>query len=321
VGADEELSTEILKGGVSNRVVRVLRPTGEAWVIKQALIKLRVPVDWYSSPNRIHREALGLQWLKALGVSVPELRFEDGARCLLAMDAVPEPLENWKEVLLAGRVDQAYIRSFSEMLVAIHANSFNRRAELQPIFQDTSYFESLRIEPYYGYTALQVAGASAFIKRVVEATRANSICLVHGDYSPKNVLIHGGALILLDHEVAHWGDPAFDLGFSMTHLLSKANHVETKRMVFEQATTAFWDTYWSGVEHEPWVDGLEERAVGSTLACLLARVIGRSQLEYLTTAERSRQMTAVVHLMAATPTTVRELIRQFIEALPSSEAS
>jgi aminoglycoside phosphotransferase (APT) family kinase protein len=321
VGANEELRMEILKGGVSNRVVRVLRPTGEAWVVKQALLKLRVAVDWYSSPNRIHREALGLKWLKALGVSVPELRFEDGARYLLAMDAVPEPLENWKAVLLAGRVDQAYVRCFSEMLVAIHAKSFHRQVELQPIFQDTSYFESLRIEPYYGYTALQVGSARAFIKRVVQATRANSVCLVHGDYSPKNVLIHGGALILLDHEVSHWGDPAFDLGFSMTHLLSKANHVEAKRMEFQQAAAAFWDTYWTGVAHEPWVAGLEERAVGSTLACLLARVAGRSQLEYLTAAQRSHQMTAVLHLMATPPATMPELTTQFIEALQASEAA
>jgi 5-methylthioribose kinase len=306
---------------VSNRVVRVLRPTGEAWVVKQALLKLRVAVDWYSSPNRIHREALGLRWLKTLGVSVPELRFEDATQYLLAMDAVPEPLENWKDVLLAGHIDQAYIRSFSEMLVAIHANSFNRRVELQPIFQDTSYFESLRIEPYYGYTAHQVGSASAFIKRVVEATRANSVCLVHGDFSPKNVLIHGGALILLDHEVAHWGDPAFDLGFSMTHLLSKANHVEAKRMEFEQAAATFWDTYWTGVADEPWVDGLEQRAVGSTLACLLARVAGRSPLEYLTAAERSRQTAAVLNLMASPPTSVPELITQFIGSLSRSEES
>ncbi len=96
VGADDQPSIEILKGGVSNRVVRVLKPTGEAWVIKQALPKLRVAVDWYASPDRIHREALGLRWLKALGLAVPELRFEDPDHHLLAMDAVPEPHVNWK---------------------------------------------------------------------------------------------------------------------------------------------------------------------------------------------------------------------------------
>jgi aminoglycoside phosphotransferase (APT) family kinase protein len=321
VGADDQPSIEILKGGVSNRVVRVLKPTGEAWVVKQALPKLRVAVDWYSSPDRIHREALGLRWLKALGLAVPELRFEDPDHHLLAMDAVPEPHVNWKSDLLGGRIDLVYVQSFSEMLVVMHANSFNRRAELQPIFKDTSYFESLRIEPYFAYTAQQVPAASTLIDRVIDATRANPLCLVHGDYSPKNVLIHDGALILLDHEVAHWGDPAFDLGFSMTHLLSKANHVEAKRMELQHAAMTFWDTYRTGVAHQPWVNALEPRAVESTLACLLARVAGRSQLEYLSAAERSRQLAAVIQLIATPPDTMRKLIRRFIGSLSNYEAS
>jgi aminoglycoside phosphotransferase (APT) family kinase protein len=301
--------------------VRVVKPTGEAWVLKQALSKLRVAVDWYSSPDRIHREALGLRWLKALGLPVPELRYEDAEHRLIAMDAVPEPHVNWKADLLSGRIDLAYVQSFSQMLVAMHAGSFNRQAEIEPVFKDTSYFESLRIEPYYAYTAQQVPSASAFIDRVVDATRAHPVCLVHGDFSPKNVLIYDGALILLDHEVAHWGDPAFDLGFSMTHLLSKANHLEARRTEFQQAAMTFWDTYWSGVEHQPWVSALELRAVESTLACLLARVAGRSQLEYLSPAERSRQLTAVVELMAAPPVTMRKLIRLFIGSLSTHVAS
>jgi 5-methylthioribose kinase len=321
IGADDQLQVEVLRGGVSNRVVRVQKPTGEAWVVKQALPKLRVAVDWYSSPARIHREALGLKWLKELGIAVPELRFEDPVSYLLAMEAVSEPHENWKAVLLSGRVDLTHVRAFAGMLAAIHAKSFHRRAELQPLFQDTSFFESLRIEPYYTYTTQQVPSAGAFIAGVIHATRANKVCLVHGDYSPKNVLIREGRLILLDHEVTHWGDPAFDLGFSMTHLLSKANHVEAKRDDFRQATVTFWDTYWTGVAREPWSSDLEQRAVGSTLACLLARVVGRSQLEYLDERERSRQMTAVVQLMATPPATVRELIRRFVDLLSTNEES
>jgi tRNA A-37 threonylcarbamoyl transferase component Bud32 len=296
-------------------------PSGEAWVFKQALPKLRVEIDWYSDPDRIHREALGLKWLKSLGLPVPELRFEDAAEHVIAMDAVPEPHVNWKADLLSGRIDLVHVQSFSEMLAALHTRSYKRRAEIQPIFEDTSYFESLRIEPYYAYTAQQGPGARSFIGQVIDATRANAVCLVHGDFSPKNVLISEGTLILLDHEVAHWGDPAFDLGFSMTHLLSKANHVEAKRIEFHQAAVSFWETYWAGVIQRPWIRGLELRAVHSTLACLLARVAGRSQLEYLTAAERSRQQTAVVQLMSAPPATMRMLIRRFIGSLATTGGS
>lgn len=321
VGRDEPLRVEILKGGVSNRVVRVHRSTGESWVVKQALPKLRVAVDWYSSPDRIRREGLALRWLKALDVPVPELRFEDADNYLLAMDAVPEPNENWKQVLLSGRVDRAHVRSFSQMLIAIHANSFRRRAQLQAMFGDSTYFESLRIEPYYSYTALQVPQATTFITRVIEVTRANQVCLVHGDYSPKNVLVHAGELILLDHEVAHWGDPAFDLGFAMTHLLSKANHMVAKRAEFQCAATLFWDTYTQGVAGEPWVNGLELRSVESTLACLLARVAGRSPLEYLGQDARTRQMAAVVQMMSTPPATVEQLIRRFIDSITTPQGS
>jgi aminoglycoside phosphotransferase (APT) family kinase protein len=317
---EHKLEIEILKGGVSNRVVRVAKPNGEAWVVKQALPKLRVAVDWYSSPTRIHREALGLKWLRELGVAVPRLQFEDGERYLLAMEAIPEPHENWKSVLLSGRIDLMHVRSFAEMLVTIHVDSFRRRTELEPMFRDTSFFESLRIEPYYSYTAGQVPSASAFIAHVIAGTRANRVCLVHGDYSPKNILIREGSLILLDHEVIHWGDPSFDLGFSMTHLLSKANHAEAKREDFRLAVSTFWDVYWKAVARQPWVDALEQRAVGSTLACLLARVAGRSQLEYLTDSERRRQLVRVVRLMAAPPATVRELITGFIDSLSTDEA-
>jgi 5-methylthioribose kinase len=315
------LQLRVLKGGVSNRVVRVAKPTGEVWVVKQALPKLRVAVDWYSSPSRIHREALGLTWLKRLGLAVPELRFEDAERYLLAMDAVPDPHDNWKAVLLGGRVDLKYVESFADMLVAIHANSFHRRAELQPLFQETSFFESLLIEPYYLYAAEQVPEAGPFIAQVIEATRANRVCLVHGDFSPKNVLIHGGKLVLLDHEVTHWGDPAFDLGFAMTHLLSKANHVEARREEFRHAALASWDSYWTRVEREPWTKGLEGRAAGSTLACLLARVAGRSQLEYLTEPERIRQLAVAVQLMAVPSASVGKLISRFTAALSVHEES
>ena len=58
---EEPVDTLPLAGGVSNRTVLIRRANGEAWVVKQALEKLRVAVDWFSSPTRIHREALALR--------------------------------------------------------------------------------------------------------------------------------------------------------------------------------------------------------------------------------------------------------------------
>jgi len=43
---------------------------------------------------------------------------------------------------------------------------------------------------------------------------AHRICLVLADFSPKNILITDQGIHLVDFETAHYGDPAFDLGFS-----------------------------------------------------------------------------------------------------------
>ncbi len=315
IDSNETPILNVLAGGVSNRTVLVKRTTGEAWVMKQALPKLRVNVDWFSSPERIAREAAGLEWLSELGIRVPGLKFKDFRNYVLAMDFVPEPHENWKNMLLGGRLEPRHVVAFAEMLANIHTRSGARRDEIARAFDDRTYFESLRMEPYYLYTAEQVPAARDFLELVIRTTRSTRVCLVHGDYSPKNILINDDRLFLLDHEVAHFGDPAFDLGFSLTHLLSKANHVAQHRSAFHHAAITYWTVYWAMVASEPWFTGLEQRAVNSTLACLLARVAGRSQLEYMDESERARQRGIVVELVSDGLSTIRALIDRFVSKL------
>ncbi|MGA2131698.1 MAG: phosphotransferase [Bryobacteraceae bacterium] len=308
---DEQPVVRNLQGGVSNRTVWVERPSGEAWVLKQALAKLRVPVDWFSSPERIHREALGLQWLARLAPAgaITPLLFEDREHYVLAMQAVPQPHENWKTLLLSGRICVDHVRQFGGLLATIHRAALGR-PDLAEVFADRSFFESLRLEPYYSYSARQIPAAAGFIQSLMADTRACRLTLVHGDYSPKNVLIHAGRLVLLDHEVIHFGDPAFDLGFALTHLLSKAHHLPALRREFGEAATEFWRVYADAAGAD-----LEPRAVRHTLACLLARVVGRSPLEYLDGGERVRQRDAVLRIMSAAPVQVVDLIGMFQENL------
>ena len=165
----------------------------------------------------------------------------------------------------------------------------------------------------FAFTASQVPRAAPFMAALIERTRANRFTLVHGDFSPKNVLVHAGRLVLLDYEVIHWGDPAFDVGFSLTHLLSKAHHVTTHRAAFKQAAHGYWHTYYAQVAGL--FGDLESRSVHCTLGCLLARADGRSPLEYLSDAERDRQRDAVLSLMAGPPATMPALIDAFIAAV------
>jgi hypothetical protein len=313
IASGESPAFTTLTGGVSSRTVLVERADGPDWVIKQSLAKLRVAVDWYSNPERIHREALGIRWLSDLAPpsTVPALVFEDEAQHLLGMSAVPQPHCNWKAALLAGTVDTELVRQFGHLLGTIHGRASERRTEIAGVFGDRSVFESLRIEPYYGYTATQVPESAPFMAQLITTVRARGLTLVHGDYSPKNILVHDGRLVLLDHEVIHFGDPAFDLGFSLAHFLSKANHVQRRREAFTAAAETYWRAYRQSLGEPEWAADLEEHAVRNTLGCLLARVAGRSTLEYLPGAERERQREVVLGLMRETPRSISDLARRF----------
>jgi aminoglycoside phosphotransferase (APT) family kinase protein len=309
IGREESPGITVLRGGVSNRTVLVERAQGEAWVVKQALAKLRVAAEWFSSPERIHREALGLRELMALlpDGAVPRFLWEDRARQILAMEAIAPPHENWKTMLFRGEIRRAHVQQFGQLLRALHHRAAERAAALEPAFRDVSFFESLRLEPYYAYASNKNPSAVPFLRDLIAETRATRSTLVHGDYSPKNILVKMNRLILLDHEVIHWGDPAFDLGFSLALLLSKAHHLKPYRKEFMEAAKLYWQSY-----DDP---AHERRVVRHTLACLLARVDGRSPLEYLNEDERRAQRAAALRLIASPPQAVEELTEQFVACL------
>jgi aminoglycoside phosphotransferase (APT) family kinase protein len=320
LGATESPRVTNLAGGVSNRTVLLERANGESWVLKQALERLRVRVDWRSDPRRIEREALGMQRLSEIAPagSITPLVFLDPARHLLSMRAVPTPHENWKSMLLSGRLEADHLRQFAELLSSIHRAGYERRQQFAAEFADQSFFESLRLEPYYLYSAERMPAVAPFIEQLVQETRATRYTLVHGDFSPKNVLVQNGRLILLDHEVIHFGDGAFDLGFGLTHLLSKANILRERRRDFADAAKSFWLTYRRDIGSAPWAAGLEPRVCRHTLACLLARCIGRSPLEYLQPPSAAAQTNAVSAMMDSPPGRVTDLVDEFLKRISRS---
>jgi aminoglycoside phosphotransferase (APT) family kinase protein len=317
IEATETPICQPLEGGVSNRTVRVDRPSGESWVLKQALPKLRVAQDWFSNIVRVHREALGLRWLERLAPpgAVPAFLFEDHHHHFFAMRAVAHPHENWKTRLLRGCVDADVVREFGTLLGLIHRRAFEQSQEVAQAFGDREFFESLRLEPYYRFTATQHPEAVAFLNGLVEETLSTRLTLVHGDYSPKNILIHQRKLVLLDHEVIHFGDPTFDLGFALAHFLSKARHLPEHRRSFLNAASEFWVSYREAAGGLSALAGFTSRAVRQTLGCLLARVSGRSPLEYLTARERQEQRAAVLLLMERPPADLEEFLCALAVAL------
>jgi 5-methylthioribose kinase len=319
VKSGETVSFTNLRGGVSNRTVKVAWPDGHGWVLKQALAKLRVSADWFSSPARIAVEAKALRCLNQMAPpgTTPAFIFEDMPHYLMAMEAIPEEHENWKTVLLSRRIIPDHFEQFGLLLGAIHRRSSESIAEVRELFLDTTYFEDLRLEPYYGHAAQTTPEAAPFLNKLVEETLRHKDCMVHGDFSPKNTLIYRDKLILLDYEVVHIGDPAFDVGFALTHFLSKAHHLPSERARLASAAKLFWETYRAEIMRLDWAheNDLEPRVVAHTLACLLARVSGKSPLEYLTSIEKTRQRSAVLGLMREPPTKTAVLIHEFIQKI------
>jgi 5-methylthioribose kinase len=317
IGPQEKPIVRQLKGGVSNKTVSLLRPEGSAWVLKQALARLRVKSNWFSDPKRIRIEADALRFLPSIAPpgTITPLVFEDAEQNILAMEAVPEPHENWKERLLSGKIELPLIREFGRMLGLIHQRSYSKCSELRAKFWDRTFFRTLRLEPYYQYSATVIPAAKPFLTPLVADTLSRQETFVHGDFSPKNILIYQHRLVLLDHEVAHFGDPAFDIGFSLTHLLSKAHHLPKSRFVLIDAALHYWETYFELVRELPWSTGLEHRATKHTIACLLARAVGRSPLEYLNESERDRQTRAALNLIEACPASLSQLVELFIRGI------
>ncbi|MBE0583875.1 MAG: aminoglycoside phosphotransferase family protein [Desulfofustis sp.] len=310
-----------LHGGVSNRTVKIIFADGTGWVAKQALEKLRVQADWFSDPKRIHVEAEGLRWLARLigPAAVPSFVFENHEQHLLIMSAVPDPHRNYKEVLLAEPPEPRHAIEFAHLLARLHDNAFAHREELALVFADTSFFENLRLDPYYSYAGRQLPDTAPFLFKLIDGTRKRRLTLVHGDYSPKNILIHDDRLILLDHEVIHFGDPAFDIGFSMAHFLSKAHARLSLRRQFTALAETYWQSYHRQTACRPWTEDLEAWCVNHTLGCLLARVAGKSILEYLSFTQKAAQRIVVKRLIDEPPATMTALIHQFTSLLSHYE--
>lgn len=317
IEVDEVPAVEILQGGVSNRTVLVEAQSRSAFVVKQALTKLRVAVDWYSDPGRIHREALAMRALETIAPpsTITRLLFEDMDAHIIVMEAIPREHSNWKATLLRDGPRREHVLKFAEVLAAIHFRSSENAEVLRETFCDRTWFESLRLEPYYAYSAEKVAEARPFLDELLEETRSTQLALVHGDYSPKNILLYKERFVLLDHEVAHFGDPAFDVGFSLTHLLSKAHHCCDHRAMFLTSARLYTAHYLELMQGCTFLGGFESRACKHILACLLARVAGRSPLEYLSAVEKENQRQIVLSLITMQPNSLAQLIGCFEEEL------
>ncbi len=283
-----------LGGGVSNTVL-LAEAGGHRWVLKQSLGKLRVQEDWFANRERIHRESAAMRSLAPLlpEGAIPAIVFEDRDHCIYAMEAALPDARDWKSLLLAGEVSSEIAAGAGRILAGMIAATRGDGAWITD-FGDQTCFDQLRLDPYYRFTAVRHPDLAPRFDAAITAARRR-LALVHGDFSPKNLLVHAGSVTLIDFEVIHYGDPAFDAAFLLNHLLLKSAHLPQWRDRLIAAARAFWN------EVHAFVD---QSAAILHLGCLhLARVDGKSPAEYLAAEARA---------------TVREQARQWLAAPPSS---
>ena len=292
IDQDEHPVFEALTGGVSSLVLRADTRRGSVCV-KQALQRLRVAGHWEASRQR---SAAEVGWLRlASGIipgMVPQLIGEDPSSYTFAMEFIsPGRATNWKTQLMDGMTDLN-----TSQRVAVAIGSVHRATALKPnvahAFANSANFFDLRLKPYFETTGHRHSRLRSFFASVIQRTLETELALVHGDVSPKNILVTADGPILLDAECATFGDPAFDLAFCLNHLILKS--------FFRQSLLDRYVALFDGMSeayqpHITWerIDKFDERCASLLAALLLARIDGLSPVEYLTdepTRERVRQL-------------------------------
>jgi aminoglycoside phosphotransferase (APT) family kinase protein len=277
---DEVAQWRPLPGGVSSEIWRVDLP-GRSLCVKRALPKLKVGVDWKAP---VSRNAYEWAWLcfaaEHQPQAVPRPLAHDPAAGLFVMSFLaPERHPVWKQQLLEGVVEPGVAMQVSTVLARLHAASAHR-PDLAQTFDTLPSFHALRLEPYLLATALRHPDIAERLQALALRTASTRLALVHGDVSPKNILVGPHGPVLLDAECAWYGDPAFDLAFCLNHLLLKCLVQPARAGSLLEAFAAFVAAYFDAAGFES-RDTLEARAASLLPALLLARVDGQSPVEYL----------------------------------------
>lgn len=296
IGPQETVRVSELAGGVSNMVLLVRRPQkpGEDFVIKQARTQLRTRQAWFANVERSWREAEVLRVCERLldaqpacpgsfPATTPRILFEDRTNYLFAMGAAPDPCRVWKQDLLAGKIDPAVARACGELLGSLHAGSW-QEASIAAELGDRTLFEELRVDPYYRTLARAVPASREPIEALAASLAAHPRSLVHADFSPKNLLLFAGGMMMVDFETGHYGDPAFDLGFFLSHLVLKAcyhvpRHAEC--LALSQTFRAAYDERLLPRIGQAELAALWRRGIQNFAGCAWARIDGKSPVEYL----------------------------------------
>ena len=298
---DETPAYTALAGGVSSDIWRADLARGPVCV-KRALAKLKVKADWFAPVERNAYEVAWMETANGLQPGIaPRVLAHDADQGVFAM-AYLDPADHptWKDELHAGRTDAAFARKVGEWLKRVHGGTAGDDGVARRFRTDETFY-SIRLEPYLIATGRAHADLASRMEALAATTAAHREALVHGDVSPKNILVNGTEPVFLDAECAWYGDPAFDLAFCLNHLLLKCLWTPAATDGF----LACFDALAAGYAAEP---AVEARAAALLPALFLARVDGKSPVEYITAeAERDRVRRTARPLITTPPPALADI--------------
>jgi tRNA A-37 threonylcarbamoyl transferase component Bud32 len=307
----EEAVLSPLTGGVSSDLWKVSLPD-RTLCVKGALARLKVAYEWLAptSRNRVEYE-----WLRFAGTvaprQVPQVLAYDEQAGLFAMEFLPPgDYPVWKDQLLAGQVDPAAAQAVGGLIGRLHAASA-KDAPAADTFATDDNFDALRIEPYFRVTARANPDLADRIGRLATVTAGTHLAVVHGDVSPKNILLGPHGPVLLDAECGWFGDPAFDVAFCLNHLLLKAIILPDHTPLLRDSARLLLDGYAQHISWEPAAD-LMARAAALLPLLALARVDGASPVEYLTPDQRGQVRDVARDLLAGPALTLATVVKEWM---------
>ncbi|MDQ0644322.1 phosphotransferase family protein [Microbacterium murale] len=306
----DEHTVQPLAGGVSNDVL-VVRTAQSAFVVKRALPRLRVVEVWEASAERSYTEAAALRWAHGVAPdAVPGVVAVDRENNVLVIELAPAGYGDWKQQLLAGDVRPDVGTRLGALLADWHLASASDPRVLAD-FDDQETFGQLRVQPFYTVAAERNPDAAPVIAELVERMASTRVSIVHGDFSPKNILAEplvGGGLWVIDWEVAHVGDPTFDVAFLLHHLICKIIARPDRRDELIATAENFLQTYSDRTRASLGApDG--RHLLAHTGVLVLARVDGKSPVDYFSTAQRDEARALALKMLRETPTGLAELWR------------
>lgn len=276
--------------------------------MKRALARLRVEAEWHAPVERNRFEARWNQFAGRIAPgSAPTVRYHDDERMFFVMDYLdPRHYELWKEKLRQGRAQSRDAGNVGETLARIHSATAGDDT-VNEQFPRTDIFHDIRLEPYLLATAARHPDLESRLAALSRTTAETRLAMIHGDVSPKNILIGPDGPVFLDAECACIGDPAFDVAFCLNHMLLKCLWNPAAVEAYLACFQAMTEAYLQGVD---WEDpaALEARTAALLPALFLARVDGKSPVEYITEeSDRDRVRRCARSLLEATPSRLDEI--------------